>query len=287
MIIEDFYSQLEASPPGQEYLEEIQKAKSRALVPEQGYEIHHIHPTSLGGANTNNNKVKLTIFEHCKVHALLAKAIPCYKTLQPLTRMSLGQVTTLEEAELVQLEELYQWSELREKALHHPKSREHVEKSRQTLLARHLKRTPEHIAKMSRKGMIAVNNGEIGKLIYPEELEEWLSKGWTRGRTPASKARLSKAHTGLKSNTEGRKIIHFGDQEKKVAPEEVQSYLDQGWELGRASGFVERHRKVLEKNGTTNVGKVRIKKDGTGKMVPKNQLQSYLDQGWQMGIVRK
>ena len=281
MIEQDFYDQLKVSEAGRDYLDLIDSCKSRALIPESGYEIHHKFPTSLGGLNVNANKVKFTIFEHCKAHALLAKAIPCYKTLQPITYMSVTQVQKLEDLEKITLEDIFQWTRLREKALHHPKSPEHVAKSRQTRLAMHIKRTPEHVAKMSRKGMIVVNNGEYSHLIYPDQLQEYLDKGWVRGRTQKTKEKLRDAHKGLPGTSTGRKIIHLGEKELKVKSEDLQSYLDQGWSLGRAEGFAARYTAGMV--GKSNTGKVRIKKDGVGKVVCIEDLQNYLDQGWVRG----
>lgn len=267
MIEQDFYDQLKVSEAGKQYLDLVSTCKVRALIPEPDYEVHHIFPTSLGGLNVNANKVKFTVFEHCKAHALLAQAIPCYKTLQSLTKMSYGQVKTLEDAERIELDEIYNWSQLREKALHHPKSPEHIEKYRQTMAKRHIKRTPEHIAKMSRKGMIAVNNGEIAHLIYPEQLDEYLAKGWTKGRTPKTKERLSQSHKGLPSTSLGKKAIYLGNKELKVNPEDLQKYLDQGWVQGRP----------VEK---TNAGRIRLIKDGRRKFIHPEDLDKYLQEGW-------
>lgn len=47
--------------------------KSRALVKEMGYEMHHIIPTSFGGDNKKSNIVKLTYREHYIAHKLLTK----------------------------------------------------------------------------------------------------------------------------------------------------------------------------------------------------------------------
>lgn len=284
MIEQDFYDQLNVSEAGRDYIALVESCKSRALIPEPGYEIHHRFPTSLGGLNVNANKVKFTVFEHCKAHALLAKAIPCYKTLQPITYMSVAQVQKLEDLEKVTLEDIFEWSKLREKALHHPKSPEHVEKFRQTLKAKGMKRSPEHIEKMSRKGMIAVNDGEHSCLIYPDQLQEYLDKGWVRGRTQKVKEKLSNAHRGLSGTSTGRKVIHFGEKERKVKPEEIQAFLDQGWSLGRAEGFAARHAVKME--GKFSTGRIRIRKDGIGRVVKPEDLQSYLDQGWKLGIVR-
>lgn len=266
MIEQDFYDQLKVSEAGKQYLDLVSTCKVRALIPEPDYEVHHIFPTSLGGLNVNANKVKFTVFEHCKAHALLAQAIPCYKTLQPLTKMSYGQVKTLEDAERIELDEIYNWSRLREKALHHPKSPEQIQRYKETMAQRHIKRTPEHIAKMSCKGMIAVNNGEIAHLIRPEQLQEYLDKGWTRGRTPKTKERISKAHLGLPSASEGRKAIHLGSKLLKVKPEQLQDYLDKGWQLGNPI--------------QVNLGRIKVTKDGRLKFVTKDQLEEYLLEGW-------
>lgn len=286
MLEQDFYDQLELSVPGREYLALVDSCKSRVLVPEQGFEIHHIHPTSLGGLNVKANKVKFTIFEHCKAHALLAKAIPCYKTLQVVTRMSSGQVKKLSDMEAVTLEKCFEWSVLREKALHHPKPVEVVAKVREKLKG--IRRSPEHVARMYRGGMIAVNDGNVCHLIQPEELQEWEARGWKRGRTPATVRRLSKSHLGKSgelSSNKGRVYITNGVVELKVYPKDLDNYTKQGWFLGRSPGFAERHSKAMI--GKTNIGKVRINKDGVGKLVTKSELQSYLDNGWVLGIARK
>ena len=241
MIEQDFYDQLNVSEAGRDYIALIESCRSRALIPEPGYEIHHRFPTSLGGLNVNANKVKFTVFEHCKAHALLAKAIPCYKTLQPITYMSVAQVQKLEDLEKVTLEDIFEWSKLREKALHHPKSPEHRKRMSEGAKATNKHLTEEHRAKLDQTGKIAVNNGEYSHLIYPEQLQEYLDKGWVRGRPQKVKEKLSNAHKGLPGTSIGRKAIHLGDKELKVKPEDLQSYLDQGWSLGRAEGFAARH----------------------------------------------
>lgn len=53
------------------YHQLIERAKSRLLVSD--YETHHILPKSLGGPNTKDNLVKLTLREHFVAHLLLTK----------------------------------------------------------------------------------------------------------------------------------------------------------------------------------------------------------------------
>lgn len=287
MIRQDFYDQLNVSEVGREYLTLVSECKDRALIPEKGYEIHHIQPTSLGGLNTEDNKVKFTIFEHCKAHALLAQAIPCYKTLQPLTRMSCGQVTKLEDAEKINLDEVYNWSKLREKALHHPKSPELIEKNRLGHLGKRF--SPEHIAKRTarRVGTVTVTNGTITKYIHLNELEQWEARGWKRGISEERRKNLQESHkgkTGTLSATTGRKCINKDGKELKVKTSDLDQYIRDGWKLGRDPSFVDKRNKSME--GKTNVGKVRVNRDGIGKLVSKDLLDSYLEQGWKLGLAR-
>lgn len=284
MVRQDFYDQLTLSEVGREYLSLVSECKNRFLIPEQGYEIHHVYPTSLGGTNTNDNKVKFTVFEHCKAHALLAQAIPCYKTLQPLTRMSNGQVNKLADTERITLDELYHWSELREKALHHPKSPEHIEKNRATHLGKKL--SQEHIDKRTAKrlGTVTVTDGIVTKYIPVNELEQWELKGWRRGISEDRRKKLKESHTGIVGNTVGRITMHLGDKEIKVKPEEVKLREIEGYTTGRAEKFAKNHSERMK--GKTNLGKVRINKGGVGKLVSKDLLDFYMGDGWKLGLVK-
>ena len=51
----------------------IEQRLHRPIVKEQGYEIHHIIPKSLGGTNKKSNLVKLTYREHYIAHRMLVK----------------------------------------------------------------------------------------------------------------------------------------------------------------------------------------------------------------------
>lgn len=285
MLEQDFYDQLEVSEPGKAYLALVDSCKGRVLIPEQGYEFHHIHPTSLGGLNVKANKVKFTVFEHCKAHALLAKAIPCYKTLQPLVKMSFGQIKRLTDAENVTLEECFEWSVLREKALHHPKPVETVEKISKKLKGRKL--SEEHIRKRTEKrvGKVTVTDGKITRYVDMSEVEEYKKKGWYRGISENRRKRLQESHRGITSTVTGRRYVCRGEEEVRVPACELQKYLDSGWTLGRGEAFIRKFTEGMK--GKTNTGKVRIKKDGMGKIVAKSELQNYLDEGWILGIARK
>ena len=53
------------------YTQLMERAKHRSNITE--YETHHIHPKSLGGSNTKDNLVKLSLREHFLAHRLLTK----------------------------------------------------------------------------------------------------------------------------------------------------------------------------------------------------------------------
>lgn len=67
-------------------------------------------------------------------------------------------------------------------------------------------------------------------------------------RSEESLIRLSVAHKGIKhtesqkkkigNNTKGRKYMNNGLEERRVKPDEIQSYLDNGWKYGRVKKVI-------------------------------------------------
>lgn len=55
------------------YLKLIHRAQQRTLDKDVKFEVHHIIPRSLGGSDTDDNLVKLTLKEHWICHRLLVK----------------------------------------------------------------------------------------------------------------------------------------------------------------------------------------------------------------------
>lgn len=64
------------------YINLVDSRKSRGLVKEKGYEIHHIIPRCINGENEDFNLVKLSHREHLIAHKLLAKIFFDNKKLQ-------------------------------------------------------------------------------------------------------------------------------------------------------------------------------------------------------------
>ena len=92
-----------------------------------------------------------------------------------------------------------------------------------------------------------INNGEKNITICPENLEEFLNKGWKLGRLEFSKEhknQLSQSHKGYKLTPEQKKAwcsgkstieriwIHSKEKRKMVKKENLDYFLNMGWKLG-------------------------------------------------------
>lgn len=73
-----------------------------------------------------------------------------------------------------------------------------------------------------RKSMIWVHKEGTSTTIHPDQVEEYLAQGWTRGMLRKSPA-----------SNKGKICINNGEVCKYISSEEVNLYLDQGWIKGR------------------------------------------------------
>ena len=70
---EEFFNQLNSCEYGRQYLELVNNLENHLEKKDKG-EVHHIHPKKMGGdLKSPENLVKLTTFNHCLAHVLLAK----------------------------------------------------------------------------------------------------------------------------------------------------------------------------------------------------------------------
>jgi len=92
-----------------------------------------------------------------------------------------------------------------------------------------------------------INNGSIQKQVKPEEVEELLKNGFVLGRLKSTGEKCSKKLKGNKKcNTVGGKVC-ITDKDLKemkfINPEELESYLSQGWIKGMyAKDYIEKRR---------------------------------------------
>lgn len=99
-----------------------------------------------------------------------------------------------------------------------------------------------------KKGQIWINNGVEEKLV--KDTSKYLSNGWRIGKLPITnetRQKMSESAKNRKCNTVGKKKIHKGDIGKFVSIEELQKYLNDGWELGVSEKRKEFLRNVNKK----------------------------------------
>lgn len=105
----------------------------------------------------------------------------------------------------------------------------------------------ERIRNMN-KGKVIMTNGFINKMIREEEVDSFIENGWRKGRTLSSeelensRKRLrehpisnSKAVSDSNIRRKGYKVVSKDGVNKQIRPEQLDSYLSQGWTLGRKS----------------------------------------------------
>lgn len=151
------------------------------------------------------------------------------------------------------------------------------------------------------KGKKVINKDGGNKLVYPNEIEQYLSKGWQLGSchhlqlSDETKQKLSDAHKGKPNKTINYRTIANEELnlQKKVSRCEVEHYISQGWHLGilnkNRPKFSDEQRKNMSNahkgKPTNRVGVVRINNGVDTKFVPKEELEQYLLSGWVMGAI--
>lgn len=111
----------------------------------------------------------------------------------------------------------------------------------------HKEETKKLLSEM-KKGQIWINNGVEEKLV--KDTSKYLSNGWRIGKLPITnetRQKMSESAKKRKCNTVGKKKIHKGDVGKFVSVEELQKYLNDGWELGVSEKRKEFLRNVNKK----------------------------------------
>lgn len=89
----------------------------------------------------------------------------------------------------------------------------------------------------SQCGKIKVNDGKKAVLITKDELNSYLSQGYVLGEVPKSQEwldKIRKGKTGVPTSLRGSKYIHKGIEEIRVHQNELEYYISNGWNMGRA-----------------------------------------------------
>jgi hypothetical protein len=227
-------------------------AKSRIT---EGYtETHHIIPQSLGGSNDKNNLVELTAREHFICHWLLIK-------------MTEGEDRS---------KMLYALNGM--KAENKYQQRYHTKITARVYEKYRIEHAVNHSKVMKDKNLVPWNKG--GATLTDEQRKRISDAA--KNRKPMSAESRAK-----------------GNEKRRGQKRSEETKLKQSLALkGRSKGPMSKeqkllrslHQKGVKKSSTHSAnisnavkGNISINKDGIEKKVKKDTLQSYLDQGWQLG----
>lgn len=241
----------------------IARGKNRVLT---GYqEKHHIIPKSLGGSDSKDNLVALTLREHFIVHILLCKF-------------------TINKSRIKMLNALHAMMFFTTKKRKVKTSSRIVE----SLRTEYLKNNPVFDPEVRRK----IGLGNKGKIVSAEGRRNMSlahmglrnSLGFKHPKEFGE--RISKMNKGKKYSL-GLKHMHKDGKAYFIKKELVQEYLDKGYKLGMERSYItDAYRKLQsdKAKGKYHIkGRIFITKDGKNKIVKKEQLNEYLNLGYVVG----
>jgi hypothetical protein len=234
------------------YYKITDNAKQRTT---EGYtERHHITPQSMGGSNDTANLVELTAREHFICHWLLIK-------------MTEGKDRS---------KMLY--------ALKGMKAENKYQQRYHTKITARVYETYriEHAANHS-KTMTGRPSKNKGIKIEGEKLEQHRERTRNRKIDPTKQAegqrkRIAKV-LGQKRNNETKKLMSLASKGKPKGSQSEEHRLA----ISVSSKGIQKTKSHATNIATAVLGNISINKDDIEKKVKKDTLQSYLDDGWQLG----
>ena len=249
MFTNKFYSKV--------YFSTIEKAVQRGWKKAQGRERHHIIPQSLGGSNDKNNLVYLSCREHFLCHWLLVKITEgeaYHKMVYALMGMRAEN--------------------------------EHQERYQTIFTARvyekyRIEHAEYHSKLMKSKNLVPWNKG--GGTLTEEQLENVRYAARNRNIDPIKQAegqqkRVAKI-LGQKRTDETKRLMSLASKGKPKGP------MSEEQKQARSITMTGQKKTKSHATNVANavLGNISINKDNTEKKVKKDTLQSYLDDGWQLG----
>ena len=220
-----------------------------------GYtELHHIIPQSIGGNNDKENLVELTAREHFICHWLLIK-------------MTEGEDRS---------KMLYALNGM--KAENRYQERYHTKITARVYEKYRIEHAENHSKRM--KGRPAWNKG---RMLKGAELEEHRERTRNRKIDPVKQAlgqqkRVEKIK-GQKRTDETKRLMSLASKGKPKGP------MSEEQKQARSITMTGQKKTKSHATNVANAvkGNISINKDNTEKKVKKDTLQSYLDDGWQLG----
>lgn len=223
------------------------------LVEKDYYEKHHILPRSMGGKNEKENLIKLPFEAHVQAHLLLYKES---KNADDKKRNLLGAliITGQRHISAEKLEELMKDDEF-------CKMITYVRQN----------------ANKKNTGRIIIHKGDICKKVFPDELDKFLSNGFTFGfpegfiekvnKTKEERGTLHQGNCGYKLTEEDKKKI---SEKTKLG---MQKAKEKGISIGHPVGLA-----------ASNKGKIQITDGIHNKYIFENEI---IPAGWNIGSTQR
>lgn len=157
------------------------------------------------------------------------------------------------------------------------------------------KPTEETKKKLSeiRKSKKIVNKDGVSKVIPKEELSEYEKNGWKRGTTKERNLKISISKMGEKNPMFGK---HWGKESKEKMlqtkyqngtnfhSEKTKAILaEKNREKAKNPEFRKKLSESTKGKNNWSKGRKRINKDGVTKAVLPEELEKYINDGWQLG----
>lgn len=149
-----------------------------------------------------------------------------------------------------------------------PKREEHSKKTRDRRIKEEASKTEEQKKDFSKKVSDAYWNRPQEKIDQHQ-----MNKGQSIKQAYENNPELRKIRS---ENTKGRINITKDGKNKRVWPEELLEYLNDGWVKGSYQ--------VRKKKPSSCLNKKAVNKNGTAKYVPKSEVDNYLLRGWKLGL---
>lgn len=246
MFTNKFYSKV--------YFSTIEKAVQRGWKKARGRELHHIIPQSLGGSNAKSNLVYLSCREHFLCHWLLVK------------------ITQGEYYHKM----VYALMGMRAENKHH--DRYHTIFTARVYEKYRIEHAEYHSKLMKSKNLVPWNKG--GVEITDEHRKNLRNAALQRA--PKSEETITKwkeSRAGYTHSEETRQKQSLASKGKPKGPMSEKEKLKRSITMTGQKKTKSHGANVAK----ANIGNISINKDNIEKKVKKDTLQSYLDDGWQLG----
>lgn len=224
----------------------------------EGYtELHHIIPQSMGGSNDKENLVELTAREHFICHWLLVK-------------MTEGDDRS---------KMLYALKGMKAENKH--QQRYHTKITARVYETYRIEHSINHSKVMKAKNLVPWNKG--GVEITDEHRENLQNAARNRKIDPIKQAEGQQKRI---AKVTGRKDTDEAKLKKSIALKgKLKGPMSEEQKQARSITMTGQKKTKSHATNVANavLGNISINKDNTEKKVKKDTLQSYLDDGWQLG----